>query len=1002
MKFKTCAAFLAMSAIFTSTTVVADKAEGMAELKKPAAVQVRSGKMLPEAERLAIEADRAKRDANSFQARAAAGQKSEIPNRLMPEGMDRKAIANDPDGLIGKKPGARALGAPTSRQSPAVGFSEKGYSQDDNTAVGAPNVAPPDTNGDVGQDYYAQYVNLGWVVFRKSDGSRVTTQIGNSFWTGFGGACENNNNGDPIVLYDHLADRWVFSQFAPNQSIQCFAVSQGDDLADDIANGNFALYEFLVSDAGGFNDYEKITIWTDADGSNSGYLMTHNEFRGSFAGVTLFWADRDAMIAGDANPAFRFEFLPDLGFPQAGEPTYFNLEPVHLEGFDLPPAGTCPLFVMATDWEVWNNGGAEQDDAYRFWRWCVDENTSDFSVSGSVTAPEFISSCNAAGFASTCADQPNGQQLDTLPQMTMYRFNARMLGGELVGAIAHNVQGGQDGLMSVRWATLNMDTTGDAHTLRETGNVDVSDGLDRSMGSAGLDADGNVGVVYTRSGSGAADFPSVYFAGKLAGETDLQAESVCVDGTGSQANVSRWGDYASVSIDPVDQCTFWVTQEYVETTGSFNWATRVCSFRFDECGDAGFFLNASNNVQDICGVTGGDLDTITVNVGQVGGFSGDVTLSFDTLPAGVNGSFSVNPVPAPGSSDASLSVDPGTAAGAYNFDILGQSAGADDRTASVTINVQDAIAGAPTLTGPADGATGVSLTPTFTWDGVAGADGYTIEIATDAGFTNIVETADVAGTEYTSAGLNTNTSYFWRVSASNLCGDGGFSDASSFSTGQLICSNPGLATIDNDSISDTLSVGDSGELESLNVSVNLPHTWVGDLQIALENNGTSILLLDRPGRDDTGFGCSSNNINNVFSDAGDLSAEDGCDGGTANDAYPADAILIPNEALAAFAGAELSGDWTLTVTDNAGGDGGSLDEWCLLPTLATAPGDFDGNGCVDVDDMALLIAEIRARTNNPDFDLNGDGRVNSRDRRVLIGLYTNPRGARCDDGGDAS
>ncbi len=114
--------------------------------------------------------------------------------------------------------------------SGTVGINVQGLSDDDNAATIGGRIVPPDTNGDVGVDYYVQYINLIWAVYDKTNASLVSgPNPGNSFWSGFGGVCETNNDGDPIVLSDHLAGRWVFSQFSPNQGIQCFAVSTTGD-----------------------------------------------------------------------------------------------------------------------------------------------------------------------------------------------------------------------------------------------------------------------------------------------------------------------------------------------------------------------------------------------------------------------------------------------------------------------------------------------------------------------------------------------------------------------------------------------------------------------------------------------------------------------------------------------------------------------------------------------------------------------------------------------------
>ncbi|MCO7227278.1 fibronectin type III domain-containing protein [Pleionea sp. CnH1-48] len=996
-------ALIALAGALGSSAFAKESVSKDVPLNPKAPVQlVKAGQAVPLAKGLAIAKQRAelqrKQEAQQRGVNKTEAVKAkEIPNTLVPDAIRFKTMNNDSDAIAAKKK-KQARNAKTAATilapSPAAGISFNGYSQSDNTAVGAPNVAPPDVNGDVGVDYYVQYVNLGWVVYNKSDGSVAAGPfIGNSFWQGFGGVCETTNAGDPIVLYDHLADRWVFSQFTPQQADgghQCFAVSQGPDLVDDINNGNFSLYDFNVS--AGFNDYEKISVWPD------GYYMSHNEFNPSFVGVGITWFDRTAMLAG--NPAsIQTQFLPD---PGAGERGRFNLEPAHLEGgSSAPPAGTCGMFVMANDWEVWNNGGPEEDDAYLFYEYCVDANNpanTTFNQVAAVSAPEFNSSCLSSGFGSTCAPQPGtSQQLDTLPQMTMYRFSTRMINGELKGSIAHNVNDGNN-VMTVRWATFDLDSSGAGnHTLTDSGNLDTSDGLFRFMGSSSIDQDGNLGLVYTRSGSGAGQFPSVYFAGRLASDPagETRTESVCVDGSGFQQGTSRWGDYASVSVDPVDQCTFWITEEYVETTGSFNWATRVCSFKFDECGEPGFFITASDTNQKVCTTNDNNLAPINLTIGQVQGFSNDVTLSYSGLPAGVNGNFSVNPVSLPGASVASVSTPAGLASGQYQFTIEGAASGADDRQVNVSFTAFDSAPGALTLQAPADNSSGIGLSPTFSWDAANAGESYTIEIATDAGFANIVETATVNGTSYTSTGLTGNTRYYWRVKAANICGDGAYSQTFSFITSELFCEAPALSIPDGDGNGATFSlmINEPGQLNDLNALINLNHTWVGDLIVTLEHvdTGTTVTLLDRPGRTTSGFGCSGNDINNIFDDDGTLSAENDC---TSPNAYPADAVLIPNDALAAFNGEDLAGEWRVFVSDNAFADTGTFNEFCLIPD-AQVPGDFNDDGCIDIDDMRILLDAIRAGSNDSKFDLNGDGTVNSRDRRTLIGLYTNPRGARC-------
>ncbi len=398
-----------------------------------------------------------------------------VPDFLLHQ--DRSA-STEPDPLSGRF---------TNRRAPGVGISVEGYSNNDNGNLFGFIIAPPDTEGYVGKDFYVQYNNLGWKVFDKASGALVAGPFaGNSFWQGFGGVCDSDNAGDPIVLYDHLAEQWVFSQFTDPSNPdghQCFAISQGSD-----PQGPYFLYDFLVS-PGQFNDYPKLSVWPD------GYYMTTNEFTGSFVGVNITAFERSQMLTGGGASAVQVT-LPFTGFA----PVRFSLQTAHLEG-PAPAGNPCNLIIQQFDDEVWGVGGGD-----------------------------------------------NG----------------------------------------IRWAQFDLPSLAGI-SIDDTGTLDPGDGLDRWVGSIAMDEVGNIGLSYIRSGNAAPNYPSIYFTGRETGDAagTLQAESVCIDGTGSQSGTSRSGDYSSISVDPVDGCTFWLTNEYVETTGNFNWTTRICSFKFPSCGGGG-------------------------------------------------------------------------------------------------------------------------------------------------------------------------------------------------------------------------------------------------------------------------------------------------------------------------------------------------------------------------------------------------------------------------------
>ncbi|MCG8465278.1 MAG: PKD domain-containing protein [Xanthomonadales bacterium] len=476
---------------------------------------------------------------------------------------------------------ARERSNSSATRAPSAILSIEGYSNDDNVALVGGRIAPPDTNGDVGIDHYVMYVNLGWVFFNKDDGSVAGGPFpGNIFWQGFGGVCENQNAGDPIVLYDHLAGRWLFSQFTGTvlpDGHQCVAISDGEDPA-----GPYTLYDFNVS-PGAFNDYPKIGVWPD------GYYMTTHEFAGnplSFAGVNLTIFDRTSMLAGDPNAGF-VQFTNST----SGDPLEFGVMAGNLEGPSLPPAGTCNYLVHATDVEAFGGPGP---DRYRMWEACVNfdnPNASTLSQIDSVAVPPFDK--NLCGFSRDCIQQPGPQNLDSLAAMTLYRFNLRFFPNEgvLRGVSTTNVDVGGD-RAGVQWIGIDIDPANNGTSITDNGDqlgvIDFGDGENRWMGSATIDQDGNVGIGYTRASN--STFPSIFFTVHergVDGPGAVQQESVCVNGTGSAQGINRWADYASASMDPVDQCTFWISNEYVQTTGNFEWNTRVCSFRIPSCGNDG-------------------------------------------------------------------------------------------------------------------------------------------------------------------------------------------------------------------------------------------------------------------------------------------------------------------------------------------------------------------------------------------------------------------------------
>jgi hypothetical protein len=420
----------------------------------------------------------------------------------------------------------------------------------------SPNYAPPDTAGAVGKDHYVQWVNVDLAIFRKSDGERLLTIIGpipgNLIWQGFGGGCEENNDGDVIVQYDKMADRWVLSQFSVSSTpyLECVAVSTSSD-----PTGSYHRYAFNYGDLD-FVDYPKMGVWPD------GYYVTYNVFTGGqvFGGAKVCAMDRAKMLEGKAAT----QQCVQLSNQFAG------LLPVDLDGTTRPPRGSPNyLFSLATTTSL------------DMWRFKVDwANPANTKLTGpdKLDVPQFQLPCGGT-FGGCVPQKGTAQTLDAIGDRLMYRAAYRNFGRRQSVVLNHTVQ--TDGRAAVRWYEIR--NPGGSATLHQSGTF-APGNLHRWMGSIAMDKKGNIALGY--STSSASEFPSIAYTGRAAGDRNgrLRDEKVIRAGQGSQTgSLSRWGDYSMLTVDPVDDCTFWYTTEYLKANGSFNWSTRIASFKFDDC-----------------------------------------------------------------------------------------------------------------------------------------------------------------------------------------------------------------------------------------------------------------------------------------------------------------------------------------------------------------------------------------------------------------------------------
>jgi hypothetical protein len=502
-----------------------------------------------------------------------------------------------------------------------------GLNQGGNRTLFGYGFVPPDTNGDTSGDvytygYYVQMVNNMIAVWDYSQanlyGAWPMTVMGpmpsNYIWSGFGGACEYTNDGDPIVLYDEQADRWLVSQFAlpvfdygpgvfPYDFYECVAISKTGD-----PTGEYWLYEFpapitgldsdndpnTAADPGSkMPDYPKFGIWQD------GYYMTVNQFDvytslSAWAGAGVYKFDRAAMLAG--SPVISYWYWDPFYAVNCSMGTYYTTEsnPWCFMGGMLPadndgawaPAGT-PAYIVEF-----------QDDAWSTPAFTVADQLDLFSISGNIMTFEAVLPVNAfdsevcAGYARTCIPQPGtSATVDAIADRLMYRLQYRNFGSVTgQGMVVNHTVDMNDpaGHAGVRWYQLWDDGAG--WYVRQQGNFSP-DASHRWMGSIAMDVQANIALGYSVSSTSV--YPSIRYTGHVEGvdaANTMVAEKTMWNGGGSQtasalygSAYARWGDYSSMSVASGTGCDFVYTQEYYRGTTPLEWYTGIGNFGFNEC-----------------------------------------------------------------------------------------------------------------------------------------------------------------------------------------------------------------------------------------------------------------------------------------------------------------------------------------------------------------------------------------------------------------------------------
>ncbi len=417
---------------------------------------------------------------------------------------------------------------------------------------------PPDISGAVGRTQYVQAVNASFAVFDKATGLPLHGPADiKTLFSGFGGPCEEENDGDPIVEYDRWAGRWIITQFQVSQgNSQCVAVSATED-----ATGSYHRYEFRYDK---MNDYPKLGVWPDA------YYITFNMFRPA-SGARACAYERAKMLVGQVPRQVCFQLST----------AFWSLLPADSEGGAPPPAGTPnPMLSL---------GPASR--SLDLWNFSVNWTNPALSTFGaganhlpnrSIAVAPFNDACSGTN----CIPQkgtPN--KLDSLGERLMQQASYRRYANHNSLVVNHSVAVANSTAMSgVRWYELR-DVHGTPVVFQQ--GTFAPDAVSRWMGSAAMDGAGNLLIGY--SASSADMFPAIRVAGRTPADAlgTLSTEMTVIDGGGSQTQHERWGDYSPMSVDPSDDCTFWYSTEYLAETGVFNWHTRISRHRFSTCGGGG-------------------------------------------------------------------------------------------------------------------------------------------------------------------------------------------------------------------------------------------------------------------------------------------------------------------------------------------------------------------------------------------------------------------------------
>ena len=525
---------------------------------------------------------------------------------------------------VGGDPVLQPHGPISTMPAAILNFKGQGAATTKSTVTGT----PPDTNGAVGPKNFVQTVNGGIQVWDKSGTVVMASKLLNTLWTGYtgtnaGNKCATENDGDPVVVYDMLADRWFITQFSlPNSSsntgpsFQCVALSKTSD-----PTGAYWLYDF--SYPAGINDYGKFSAWPD------GYYATFNLFGSSYLEGDLCAYDRVSMLQG--LPATQQCFQ---------DANAYGVQPGNLDGKIAPPLGEPGYFAQLD-----GNNSTTVDLWTLHLDWKTPANTK---LTGPTLLPVATYTPTCGGSSGTCVPSAGGTQLDSLDDRLMFRLSYRNYGTHESLLVNHSVLAGAVG--GIRWYEIRSPST--TPVIYQQGTYAPADSTWRWMGS--LAQDQAQGIVLGYSMSSTAKNPFIGWTGRLAADalgTMTQGESTLDSGGSTESGASRWGDYSNMTVDPADDCTFWYTQELYNTSGTATWDTFVATVKLPSCAANDFSITMTPATENVA--TGGHA-IYTVTTAATAGTAETIALNIQDLPTGVTAAFSPTTVTAGSTSTLTL------------------------------------------------------------------------------------------------------------------------------------------------------------------------------------------------------------------------------------------------------------------------------------------------------------------------------------------------------------